>query len=984
MTLKNLLKVSCLALLCLLSAPAIAQNKVITGKVTDARDGSPLTGVSVLARGTSAGTTTDAKGNFSLSVPQSTTLLTISYIGYTQKEVVARTGAPISVALSPNETTLNEVSVVSVGYGTQRRKDITGAVSNISAKDFSQGVVINPVSQIQGKVAGLVITQGGGDPNSTASIRLRGQTSITGNQSPLFVVDGIALDDPAQFQNIPPGDIESYDILKDASATAIYGSRGANGVILVNTKKGRAGKATVDYSGYVGMDHQSKYYDLLNTAQYKNAISTFDNAATYDKGGDTDWQKAISRTAYTHSNNLAISSGANGFNYRASVNYQDQQGIILNSDKSQLGFRFNAEQKALNDKLDLTVGISNISTRHKYTDYHVFQYVFNTPPTYPVFNSDGSYFAFTDFDQANPVSHAVRPYNQTYEYLTMINGSANYNILPSLKVGVTGSTSRDNDQTHFFNPEFEQEGNVNSAKQENFNRNSYKADIHVNYDKVINKHSISAIALYEYNDFTNGNFGANGQQYLVPSNLDNNLGGGNAAFNSINSFKEEYKIISFLARVNYNYEGRFYATASMRRDGSSKFGVQHQWGNFPSFDLAYRINKDFLKDVSWIDDLKLRAGYGVVGNSDAIGPYSSIVLYGTSGRYYDAGNSSFPYPYSYAPVQNANPDLRWEERHGRNIGLDFSFFKARLTGDINYYNDFTKNLLYSYNVPTPPFIYNSIFANVGRLNNKGLEVSMTGQIITGDDLNWTASGQIAFTKTRIASLSGTYQGFQLTAAQIPIGYAQGRGLGSTAITYLKAGFAPYTFSLPHYTGVDADGNQLFDGKTVQQYNDEGTTPQTYNIDPTPKFNYGLSNTFNYHNWSLNFFIRGVYGQKIFNNTLLAYETITRLPGNNITNTALTNGLKDAPAVSDKWLENASYLRLDNASLGYTFKNLKGIQGLRLYLAANNLFVITKYRGIDPEVIVADNNLSYIDASYGGNGYYPKTRSFVMGANVSFK
>jgi TonB-linked SusC/RagA family outer membrane protein len=984
MSLKNLLKVSCLALLCLLTANAMAQNKVVSGKVTDSRDGLPLAGVSVMAQGTTVGTKTDAKGVFSLSLPLSTSLLTISNVGYTQKQVQARTGAPIAVALDPTETTLNEVAVVSVGYGTQRKKDVTGAVSNISAKDFNQGVVINPVSQIQGKVAGLVITQGGGDPNSTASIRLRGQTSITGNQSPLFVVDGIALDDPAQFQNIPPGDIESYDILKDASATAIYGSRGANGVIIVNTKKGRAGKATIDYSGYTGIENQSKYYDLLTTSEYKDAISTFDNAATYDKGGDTDWQRAISRRALTHSNNLAISSGADGFNYRASVNYQDQQGVIINSGKRQLGFRFNAQQKAFDDKLDLTVGISNVSTRHQYANYSIFQYVFNSPPTYPIFNPDGSYFALTDFDQANAVAHALRPYNQTYEYLTMINATANYNILPSLKVGVTGSTSRDNDQTHNFNPEFPQEGNVNTAKQESFNRNSYKGDIHINYDKVFGKHAISAIGVYEYNDFINDNFGANGQQYLVQSNLDNNLGGGNAGFNNINSFKEEYKIISFLARVNYNYGGRFYATASFRRDGSSKFGTEHQWGNFPSLDVAYRLKKDFFKDVSWVDDLKIRAGYGVVGNSDAIGPYSSIVLYGTAGRYYDAGNSSFPYPYSYAPVQNANPDLRWEERHGRNIGLDFSFFHARLTGDINYYNDFTKNLLYSYTVPTPPFIYNSIFANVGRLNNKGLEVSLTGQIVNGDDFNWTASGQIAFTKTKITSLSGTYQGFELTAAQIPIGYAQGRGLTSVAITYLKAGYAPYTFFIPHYTGVDADGNQLFDGKSVQQYSDEGTSPENYNIDPTPKFNYGLNNTFNYRNWSLSFFVRGVYGQKIFNNTLLAYETITRLPGNNVTREALTNGVKDAPAVSDRWLENASYLRLDNASLGYTFKNLKGFQGLRLYLAANNLFVISKYRGIDPEVIVADNDLSYIDASYGGNGYYPKTRSFVIGANVSFK
>src|SRR5260221_3639585 len=370
MYLKNLLKVSCFILLCFFVIPAMAQNKTVTGKVTDSKDGSTLVGVSVLAKGTTIGTVTDANGAFRLSVPESAITLVITYIGYDRKEV-AITGSPLNITLDATNTALSEVTVTSFGYGSQRKKDVAGAVANLSAKNFNQGAIINPVDQLAGKVAGLTITQPGGDPNQTASVRLRGQSSLSGGLSPLFVVDGVILDDPNQFQNIPPDDIASYDILKDASAAAIYGSRGANGVIIVTTKKGSAGRTVISYNGLVGSSVQSKYYDLLTPAQYKAAIDPT-LVATYDKGGNTDWQKAISRTAYQHRHSVSISGGTNTFNYIGSVDYQNQQGIIINNGKEQLGVRFEAEQKAINDKLDVKVGIQNVSTTRKFTDYKTF------------------------------------------------------------------------------------------------------------------------------------------------------------------------------------------------------------------------------------------------------------------------------------------------------------------------------------------------------------------------------------------------------------------------------------------------------------------------------------------------------------------------------------------------------------------------------------------------------------------------------------
>jgi len=987
MQLKNLLKVCFFAVFCFAMQSAWAQNKTITGKVTDAKDGSTLPGVTVSVKGTSIGTQTTAAGTYRLSVPASATTLVFSYVGYDRMEVSIAGKTVADAAMASNSTTLNEVQVVSVGYGTARKKDITGAVANLSSQNFNKGAIVNPIDQIAGKVAGLQITQPGGDPNQNATIRLRGQTSLNSGLTPLFVVDGVILDDPNQFQNIPPNDIESYDVLKDVSATAIYGSRGANGVIIVNTKRGRAGRTTVDYNGYVSLGKQSKYYDLLTADQLRAQPGL---PASLNLPNNTDWQKAITRTAYTHSHNVAISGGAETFNYRASINYQNQEGIVLNSGKEQLGFRFNAQQKAFDNKLDIQVGIQNVSTTRKLTDPAIFNYVFNAPPTYPIYNADGSFNDFTGFAQANPVERLLLTTNMRYEYLTLINASANYTVAPGLKVGTFGSIYRNNLQSHYFQPSFPNSGNLSNGSQNNENRNSYKGDIHINYDKTFGKHTISATGVYEYNDYIYSSFGASGQDFLDQNLGENALNSGNPALNSTPSYKEEFTLISFLARVNYNYDSRYYLTASIRRDGSSKFGTNNTWGTFPSISASYRIKRDFFQDVNWLSDLKLRAGYGKVGNSDNIYPYSTLGLIGASTSYY-TGNGSFPYASSARPTQNPNEDLRWEERIGRNIGLDFDLFNGRLSGDINYFNDKTNNLIYNYTVPTPPFLYNNILANVGSLSNKGIEFAINAQPVKSEKFNWSTNITFTQVKTRVTSLSGQIQtGGQtipLSAPSIQVGFPAGQGLSNLAVTYLVPGYAPNVFYLAHYTGLDAAGNQLFDGKTRDQWNGIANAPHYY-TDPSPKFNYGFANTFSYGSWSLNFLLRGVYGQKVFNNTQLNLQAIGRLPNLNVSQARLTDATTDSPEASDRWLESASFLRLDNATLSYTFKSVPHFQSLRAYIATNNLFVITKYKGVDPEIKTENGNGStnqaYIDVSYGDRGYYPRVRSFTFGISASFK
>ena len=977
--------------LCLSFSVVLFAQSLVKGKITDSKGGG-LPSVTVTAKGSTSSVLTDAAGNFSIPVPAGVKSLVVSSTGFSDQEFSIDGRSSIDITLQENIQSLNDVVVI--GYGTVRRKDVTGAVSNISSKDFSSGVITNPLQQIQGKVAGLVITQPGGDPNQNVVIRLRGQTSLTGGQTPLIVLDGIPLDDPNQVSSIPPGDISSYDVLKDVSATSIYGARGANGVIIINTKKGAAGRTQVDYNGYVSTDVLAGSLHLLNADEWRKGSALLgasqQTITALDKGANTDWLKAITRTAYSHSHNVAVSGGSNGFSYRGSVNYLDQPGIVINSGKEQVGLRFNAQQKALNDKLDISISLFANQNERKYTDYNIFEFINVTPPVYPVYNADGSYYHYSDYHQQNPVERQMIQTNNGTESLTQMFARVDYQIIKNLRIGTLGSISRNNLQTRFFQPTFDVVGNINNGNQNNSNVNSKKGDVHINYLGEYGKHNFSVTGVYEYNHFINNNFGASGQNFLVPALGSDFLAGGNPAFNAISSYKEEFKLISFLGRATYNYDQRYYATIAMRRDGSSKFGVNNRWGNFPSASIAWRIGQEsFLRSVGWLNELKINAGYGIVGNQDAINPYNTLLTLAGGTRYYNPLSSSYPFPQSYTLNQNANPNLQWEERHGSNIGIDFALFGNRLSGSVNAYNDKTKKLLFNYSVPVPPYFVGSILANVGDLTNKGVDLQLNGSIIQGKDFSWSASGQMTFVKTKVTSLSGSYNGTQIASDLVPVGYALGRGYEGNAITFLKVGYSPYIFYLPAYAGLSetiqtaSNSNQMYytaDGKKTPLL----AQAKKNFIDPTPDFTYGLSNTFSYKQLSMNVFVRGVYGQKLFNNYDNVTSNISRLPGNNITTTGLTNGIRGSQTPSDLWLQNASYLRLDNLTLAYTFPKIGWVQNLRVYATGTNLFVITPYTGIDPEIRTGNTNQAYIDGNVNTIGFYPRSRSFILGVNVSFK
>ena len=951
--------------------------RTITGNVTNEK-GEPLAEVSVQVKGSTKATITSANGSFSIDVEDNAKALIFSFVGMVTREVSIEGKSAVQVVLQLSNKTLDDVVVV--GYGSAKKKDVTGAVSSISSKDFNEGTILNPIQQIQGKVPGLVITAPSGDPNANPTIRLRGQTSLAGGQNPLIVVDGIPLDDVNQLSNIAAGDIASYDVLKDASATSIFGSRGANGVIMVTTKKGKAGQSKIEYNTFVGIDKQPRFLDLLSGDEWRKA-NPIAVGGRYDDGANTDWQRAITRTAYSHSHTLAMSGGANGFNYRGSVSYLNQEGIISNSGKDQINIRFSGQQKALNDKLELNLGVVASQTNRKFVAGFTNERLSSTSPGLSVYNPDGSYNTFNfSVGEQNAVQALDQTTNSGKEYLIQLFGTIDYEIVKNLKVGALGAFTNFNSTSRFFLPVNINGNPVNEASRNSGTRDNARGDFHINYSNTWGKHNLNLTGVYEYNYFTSDGFSANGRDYPISFFQDNNLGTGDPTRNSISSGKEEFKLISFLGRANYNYDNKYYLTASMRRDGSSKFGKNNRWGTFPAVNVAWRISKEnFLKDVSWINDIKIRVGYGETGNSDAISPYASFLSYGPIGsNVYNPVTGTFIT--AYGPNQNANPDLRWEKRIGQNIGLDFSLFNNRLSGDFNIFNDRTENLLFNYTLPSPPFFIlppngsgpeaARVLANVGSLTNKGMELSLNYLIVDKKDFSWTFGGQISHVKTRVTRLAGNYAGFNIKDTTAIAGFstdANGNAVNPT--TFLKAGYAPYVFFLPRFQGLDADGKQLID--TAKNF-----------IDPSPLFTYGFTNTFRYKNWSLNVFFRGVYGQKAYNNqmALLESNSAARLQrGYNITQSALTNGIKDGQRLSDKWLENASYLRLDNASLGYTFLNVKGIQNLRVYVATNNLFVITPYRGLDPEIDVANQNSAFI--SFGSQT--SKTRSVSFGLNVTF-
>jgi len=960
-----------------------AQEKfTVKSKVLDERK-DPIPGVSVLEVGTHNGTSTDLKGNFVLKVASEKSVIKISFLGYQSVEVSAN---KLGTKVTLNEETSDLQEVVVVGYGTLRKKDVTGAVASVTNENLNQGATTNPLQQIAGKAAGVVITQTGSEPGTSPSIRIRGITSLIGGSDPLVVIDGIQGD--LDFLNqIPPNEIESVDILKDASATAIYGSRGAAGVILVTTKKSEAGTSQIEYSSTVSVDMISKKLDFLTADQWRTQSALWNVPVSADHGSDTDWYGLLSKTGYTQNHSIAIAGGTTKFNYRASVAAILQDGVVINSNNQNYIGRFQATQKALNDKLILTTSLS-ASTRQNTgspssigrADFtsNLISNAYVSKPTDPVLNSNGTYFTDPNvFQYINP--YAVAETVQNNQTVNNFFGSMNADleITKGLTAGWFGSWRKLDGNSGYYLPASStvQSAIDNSgiANINNWHEDEKLTDVSLNYKNTFGNHNIDAIAVYEWQKQTyNGNF-TQMKDFINDNTTYNALQ--NGSFTSIvpgdiSSYKNDRTLVSFLGRVNYSYLSRYLLTLSIRRDGSSVFGANHKWGDFPSASVAWRINDEsFMKGLDFLNDLKIRAGYGVTGNQQGLYPQNSQQLVAAAGQTYFGGTQIT----NYAISQNGNADLKWETRAQTNIGLDFALFNSRVSGSVDVYSATTSNLLFNYTVPQPPYPYGSIVANVGSLLNEGVDFNLNLKVIQTKDFNFSLNGNLSLLKNKVETLSGSINGVPLNTNYVPWG----------TNSYLIVGQPVGTFNILQHLGKDANNNETVVDVNKDGIIDGGSTSPDRKIEGSalPTYTYAFSPVFTYKNFDLSMLFRGSGGNKIYNSVRASFSYFESLGKQNMLASAVPLGLFTSQYSSDLWLEDGSFLRFDNLILGYRFntKGLKYISNLRLSLTATNLALFTKYTGIDPELNVNGAN------GFGSDGgIYPRTSTIAVGINVTLK
>ncbi|MVZ62519.1 SusC/RagA family TonB-linked outer membrane protein [Sphingobacterium humi] len=945
------------------------QQKKITGRITDEQN-NPLASVTVQAVGSTSAASSNADGSFELTVPASVTTLHISLIGYLDQEVNIANQNNINIQLKTSINNLDEVVVV--GYGTQSKRLISGSVSNLKEEEFNKGVNRNAVDLLRGKIPGLTITSGSGDVSKGETIRLRGTSSLTGSSAPFVVIDGVP---GLNINSVAPQDIESISVLKDASAAAIYGSRSAGGVILITTKKGKPNAPIINYEGYAGVDKVSNKPKMLTADGWRAYVKEKNlNVSGLDKGANTDWFDEILRTGASQNHSLSVSGGNDNSVYRGSMNYLDRQGLAIGNDLKLLNGRLAFTQKAMDDKLEISL-IGGITQRdYSPTNDRNFVLAYNMLPVYPVKNEDGTWFDSRGYDEGNPVRNLTYNSIDNKESRYFLNAQGKINILSNLIGRVNLLRERgSNDYGLYNNSETESgrdDGGFASRQSWTNDRNLLETTL----EYLINtesKHNLSILGGYSYEDNYYQNAGAQSRQFVTDFFDYNNLAAGEVLrAGDVWSGANMNKLISFFGRANYSFDERYVLSASVRRDGSSKFGKNHKWGFFPSVSAAWNILREPFAKQELFDDLKLRVGYGIIGNQDGLNPYQTLELYASSGRYYDNGS----WYQAYKIGQNANPNLKWEETAMFNIGVDFALLKSRLSGTIEYYNKNTNDLLYMYQVPVPPYLYPSMIANVGSMSNKGVEVLLNGTAIQKDNFSWNVSVNFAKNKNKITKLSNE----DFSTSSIKLGSAAVRGAAHTTTHILEEGKEVGTFFGWKSLGLDENGKYIFDdmidGKPGLTDDD-----RTYIGSAQPKFTYGITNSFTYKNIDFSFFLRGVYGNDVLNFSRMAYATTLWLPGGNVLEEALTNGLTDNPKYSSFNIEKGSFLRLDNATLGYRLpaNSIKYVKGLRLFVNAQNLFLITNYKGMDPEV-----DMGGLAPGMEGRNYYPKAKTISFGLNLT--
>ncbi|NME66897.1 SusC/RagA family TonB-linked outer membrane protein [Flammeovirga aprica] len=983
------------------------EDRIIEGQVIDQETKEPLIGASVYIKNTTKGVVTDFNGNFRIKVQGQVTTLVCSFISYKKQEISIEGKNKITIALQLDSKALQEVVVV--GYGTQEAKDVTGAVGMVKEEDFNQGMINSPEQLLQGKMAGVNVVASSGEPGAAMNIVIRGASSIRSGNSPLYVIDGMPLDNsdvspegadmgvgssqaknPLNFLN--PNDIASINILKDASATAIYGARGSNGVILITTKKGKEGKGTLSYAGSAGLSTLSKRVDVLETPAFITATDRIaeengtENNYIYDRNVNTDWQKEMTRTAKTQNHNLSFSGGKDQSSYLASINYFDQEGIMKQSQQIRFSGRINVTQNFFEDRLKLGANLTASQVEDSGiprsngagSGGELITNMLKSNPTYPTHDENGELFVFPS--GVNP--YAFLELYQDYTKTNRIIGNFNAEIQLlkglsyKLNTGVDNATSNRNLQIDPNNIEFfSPDGRATILNVESENR---LIENYFNYQLKTGRHNMKFLLGHSYQRFYRRTYGftVNNLTTTEVDAINNPSIGSDLTSTPPTGSAQVNELQSFFGRVNYTFNEKYIFTASLRADGSSKFGDNNKYGIFPSFAAAWRLSEEpFIQNLGVFSNLKLRASWGQTGNQEipnkiTQASYSTSV---SNGYWLNEGGEITN---GITLARTANPDIKWEVNTQANIGVDFELFQGKLYGTFDYFNKKTTDLLLKMTSQDPspsPYVWKNVD---GTITNKGFEFSLGGHVITRGNFNWNVDANVTRIQNEINKLpltlisTGSLSGPGLSGAQVNA-YANGQPIGA--------------FYLLEHLGFDEEGKNIFndvDGDGTITNND-----RVFAGSALPNYTLGLTNNLSYKNVDLSFSLNGSIGNKVYNNTANAYFSIPSLTnGNNITNAiASTNeSSQNVPQPSTYYLEDANFLRLNYLTIGYKFNTSKwnNVSNLRIYATGQNLLTITNYSGFDPEVNTdksSDGNLSY-GIDYAN---YPRARTFILGVNVSF-
>lgn len=968
-----------------------AQQVKVTGTVTDP-GGEPLVGVSVKAN--ASGTITDIDGKYSIDVPSAGSI-TFSYVGFETIVEKVNGRKNINVMLQEKNDVLNEVVVI--GYGTMDKKELTSAISHVGEKDFLTISSLDPSMMIQGKVAGVSITNtGAGDPNNQASIQIRGVSSRSAGLGPLVVIDGVP---GGNLTNINPNDIASFDILKDGAASAIYGTRGSNGVIVVTTKKGtKDGAMHTSYSGMTSWDVMKKELKMMNADEYRDVRLGWGDTGV-DLGGNYDWLDGVSRTGFTTQHTLSMSGGNAQSNYRVSVNYRNAHGIDLRSKREEYGARASMMHTTKGGLLTLSANVAPRIIYRDQADWSVFKDAIEANPTTPLMDPENParYYNFQgQVVGSNPVERQKLEKDHGDTKLLDWDATAKLNLLPlllpegkgnhNLSTQVMFADHQYDNNNSWFRPSTSticiNNGHDGEASRSYSKERQYVLEWLTNYTGTFGKHNVKGMAGYSYQYSQYEGLSNENKDFPNDGLTFNNMGTGEYAKEEgkvlMGSYKNDAKLIAFFGRISYDFDGKYMFTASLRHEGSSKFGVDNKWGNFPAVSAGWRISQEnFMKNIKWVNDLKLRADYGVTGNQD-FGSYNSLNTMTGFGYYYYGGK----YFQVWGPSKNVNPDLKWEKGKNWNVGIDFSLFNNRVYGSFNYFNRKQQDLLGNYKVSVPPYLFDETFVNVGTMKNTGFEFDINVKAVKTKHFSYDFNVVGATMSNKFVDFSNSqyvgqdYYDVAGTSDPYPYYYLQ----------RIQKGKSIGNFYMWKYAGHTTEGEWLVydkDGDIIRASQASDADRQKVG-NGMPKFTMSTSHNFSYRNFDLSLFFRGAFGYDIFNIHDFYYGTRNftgnrsyKAYGKNFQVASTAN-----PVVCDYFLEKGDYLKLDMVTLGYTFspKDWRFLDRVRLYGTMKNVFTLTKFSGVDPSTYQV-NGLT--PGAQGSRTYFPSTRQIIVGLQVDF-